>query len=52
MLDINICILGYVHWQFFMSLMVMVFVHYLLLFLDAVLYGVTMFGPSSLLTLF
>jgi len=49
--DIHICSLGYVYWQFFMSLEVVHRVHYPLLFGEDALYGFAMFCPSVLLTL-
>jgi len=51
MQDIHIYSLGYEYWQFFMSLTVIIVVHCPLLFSEDVLHGVTMFGPSLLLTL-
>jgi hypothetical protein len=49
--DIQICSLGYVFFQFFMSLTVSLVLLYPLLFLEDVLYRVTIISPSLLLTL-
>ena len=49
--DIHICSLDYVYWQFFMSLTLILVVHYPLRFWEDVMYGVAMFYPSLLLTL-
>jgi hypothetical protein len=49
--DIHICSLGYVYWQFFMSLTVTLAVRYPLLFLEDILDRMAIFSPSLLLTL-
>jgi hypothetical protein len=49
--DIHICSLGYVYWQFFMSLTVILVVHNPLLVWEDVLYRVVIISPSLLLTL-